>query len=271
MMHIYKVFSDFLNVSGACDAASEYCSSLSAHHSSDTVTFYDSNGKLEAERTMSYVPDVKTTLETVGAIRHCHKYRIVLGSDSGMGKTLVTAALVKLDEKGDVVFGDGKNGTTENIILLALVDEILESYENLEIIFRKLGFPYEFSDLKFSCDLKLCLTVLGLMGAQSTHSCPYGHCYRYRLKDGKEEKNTRGRWRKEGIRTLANCRENHHNWLVDGEANPKKLQDFMGCKKPPIPIFGEEFDHVPLISLFPPMPLHILLGKLIIFIFLFFY
>ena len=75
MMQIYKVFSDFFNVPGACDAASEYCSSLSAHHASDTVTFYDSNGKLEVERTMSYVPDVKTTMDTISSIRHLHKYR----------------------------------------------------------------------------------------------------------------------------------------------------------------------------------------------------
>ena len=67
----------------------------------------------------------------------------------------------------DELDGDGyvKNpGAQDNILVLAIVEDIDESYANLSIIFELLGFPLRRGRrVKWVADLKLTLTVIGII------------------------------------------------------------------------------------------------------------
>ena len=54
-------------------------------------------------------------------------------------------------------------GATDNILVLAIVEDIPESYNNLQLILELLGFPLKMErKLKWTADLKLALTLLGI-------------------------------------------------------------------------------------------------------------
>ena len=53
-------------------------------------------------------------------------------------------------------------GAKDNILVLAIVEDIEESYHNLRLILELLGFPLRKErKLQWVADLKLTLTVLG--------------------------------------------------------------------------------------------------------------
>ena len=76
----------------------------------------------------------------------------------GNGRVIVSATLDELDGVGHV-----KNpGAQDNILVLAIVEDIDESYANLCLIFELLGFPLRKGRrVKWVADLKLTLTVIG--------------------------------------------------------------------------------------------------------------
>ena len=54
-------------------------------------------------------------------------------------------------------------GAQDNILVLAIVEDIEESYANLSLIFELLGFPLRRPGrIKWVADLKLTLTVIGI-------------------------------------------------------------------------------------------------------------
>ena len=48
--------------------------------------------------------------------------------------------------------------------------------------------------------------------------------------------------------------------MRETNGNPKKLRFYAGCENPPIPIYNPDQGDVPILILFPPAPLHLLLG-----------
>ena len=67
----------------------------------------------------------------------------------------------------DELDGDGhveNPGAQDNILVLAIVEDIDESYANLSIIFELLGFPLRKGRrVKWVADLKLTLTIIGII------------------------------------------------------------------------------------------------------------
>ena len=69
----------------------------------------------------------------------------------------MSAALDELDGVGHVE----NPGAQDNILILAIVDNIDESYANLSLILEHLGFPLRNRKVKWVADLKLTLTLIG--------------------------------------------------------------------------------------------------------------
>ena len=79
--------------------------------------------------------------------------------------------------------GGVKQSSSQAAFILAMCDLTPESYYNLELIFRKLGFPISFDqNIQFVADYKLSNLVCGLYGCSSIFSCIYGECSKQ--KDG---------------------------------------------------------------------------------------
>ena len=70
----------------------------------------------------------------------------------------MSAAIDELDGVGHVEHP----GAQDNILVLAIVEDIEESYANLALIFEHLGFPLrQGRKVNWVADLKLTLTVIG--------------------------------------------------------------------------------------------------------------
>ena len=107
-------------------------------------------------------------------------------------KLIVTASIY--DEKN--LFGELTGGvkasSSQAAFILAMCDSTPENYYNLELIFRKLGFPITFDqNLQFVADYKLSNLVCRLYGCASVFSCIYGECSKQ--KDGMPCGNVKGR------------------------------------------------------------------------------
>ena len=216
------------------------------------------------QRTMGKAKDVTELLKTIAEGRGVKKEKIVLSCDGGCDppKLLVMGTILDLenpDPEGLKPWG------VHRMILLGMVDDIPENNANLTIMLRELGFPMLRQDVQFVGDIKIVEIVIGLHGPQSTHACPYGECYRVKQKTDKKTGKTEwvkvgsgGRWVKRVDRTLRRCREWNRRWRNSGG---KPLADFMGCQYDPLNIFSDEYQDTPLIVLFPPMPLHLILGR----------
>ena len=109
---------------------------------------------------------------------------------------------------------------------------------------------------------------LGLNGPQSLYSCIYGFCYKTNdfgpIEDGKERKpvGRGGRWLTREARTTRKCQKYYEEWMAKTGGDEKKLKDYYGCKYPALEIYGEDRQDVDWLIDFPPMCLHLLLGKL---------
>ena len=72
----------------------------------------------------------------------------------------MSAALVELDEDGSTYVVKNP-GAKDNILVLAIVDDIPENYHNMRLILEMLGFPLVNRNVKWVGDLALILTLLG--------------------------------------------------------------------------------------------------------------
>ena len=85
---------------------------------------------------------MKDLLAEIEAGREIAKPRVLIGSDAGQNKLLVT--LNVLDEENLQQTVNGKKATaSQSSFLIAVADSTPENYHNMSIIFRKLGFPLD--------------------------------------------------------------------------------------------------------------------------------
>ena len=243
---------------GTMKCVQDYCSSMNVFSTVETVEFTDSSNK-KISRTLAYISDPKGFIEDILKGRGIKEPKIVLGSDYGKDKLIVTASIYDESDLLSDVNGV-KPSSPQAAPLLAMVDFVRESHANLTTIFEKLGFPWEFApNIRFICDLKLSNYMCGLFGCQSIYSCIYGECCK--VKNGVPTGKWDGRWEKGPLRTLNSCKNIHEKWVNETGGRESQLKRYFGCKFPPIPIYSDDLWDVPILKLFPPCPLHLLLGK----------
>ena len=105
-------------------------------HSTQVAQFEDDKGQI-VNRTVAYISDLKSFIDTIVLEREIRSApALVLGADVGCGKLLITLSVLEEDSHDD---DDSKDGS--NIFILAMCDDIKESYSSLRTIFHILGFP----------------------------------------------------------------------------------------------------------------------------------
>ena len=86
--------------------------------------------------------------------------------------------------------------------------------------------------------------------------------FRGKMVNGKMKHDPKGRWVQGEPRTLGRCVDHYNEWMRKTESNPKKCMEYYSNRYLPIQLFTSAFDDTPLIQLFCPPILHLLLGNL---------
>ena len=100
------------------------------------LTFKDNQGN-DITRTLSHVKDVVELLKKICGIRGIRRERLVISADKGGGKLIVTCTVYDQDQNG--LFRGPKPGGKNRILVLAMVDGVEESTENIAVILEQLG------------------------------------------------------------------------------------------------------------------------------------
>ena len=129
-------------------------------------------------------------------------------------------------------------------ILLAIVQSVSETYENLKMLFEKT----QVNDIKYqlSSDLKLLNIVTGISSASSRYPCCYAECSK------------RGRVWKEGkLRTLERNTVINKSWEDKTKREKSKLKDYMNCTEKPLLNYST-WGHTLVLLACPPPTLHLI-------------
>ena len=86
--------------------------------------------------------------------------------------------------------------------------------------------------------------------------------YRGKMEDGEMKPDPQGRWVPGQPRTLARCVGHYSEWMsrAGGGGDPDTCKDYYSNRYMPIRLFTSAFNDTPLIQLFCPPMLHLLLG-----------
>ena len=71
---------------------------------------------------------------------------------------------------------NAKNTSVKKLIILAIVPNVSESYENVHQIFQLLNFDKidkDYHKIRYAADLKMINILLGLMSHSSAHPCSW--------------------------------------------------------------------------------------------------
>ena len=146
-----------------------------------------------------------------------------------------------------------KNSSVNKLMILAIVENVCENYNNLKMILELLGLDEIDSVNAF--DMKLANAFIGIGTAASTYPCPW--C----ISSKDEFRNENFMYSGKDLRTLGDIRSNSklYNNAAAVHTGKNKLSSaaFFNCEKPPL---SHMDDSTYVISIIPPMELHFHLG-----------
>jgi len=187
---------------------------------SEQTLFESSNDGETLKRNLIYTDDRDVLLDFICVERNIDKNSAALavGMDSGQKRMLVTLTVDGLEkETDDESLTKGinfKETSTKKVIILAHVDDIPETYENISKILSKLNIHNLYLEYKLVADLKLYNIILGLTTCSSRHTCYI--C--------KSFKNENGVWTHAEHRTLKNLLQDQEMWENrSGDRNDLKI------------------------------------------------
>ena len=190
--------------------------SLEDFYETETLDF-EVNKKVGNKSIIEIVKkDIILVKDPTELIRHiCNEREMVMeemcvriGIDGGQGSVKVVMNIFDPDNP-DQASSDGQKFTGVNkMIVLALVRDIPETYENIKLIFKKANL----NDIKFklACDLKILNVILGLSSHGGKHSCMY--CDGIQLTLGE-------------LRTIQSLKSCHEAFKNTG-SDKKKMKEF---------------------------------------------
>ena len=143
-----------------------------------------------------------------------------------------------------------KSSSANTMQILANVEDIPESYENLKIIIENLPGLTELEVIQ-SHDLKIIALMTGIQQASASYPCPYCHWKSCYTKKGKKSSKKRAT-----LRTFGSNKLNYENWVKKGSIKDHAKNHF-NCNAMPLLNFD---DKLRVIDKFPPPELHILTG-----------
>ena len=249
LRRLKKLFGKKAFTAGIREALIERKKGLTKYFKEEETTFYDSSGE-ELKRRFVYTEELEMLLEFILQERDIEEEAVKwvnVELDSGQKRMLVVLQI------GDGIANNVKDTSTKRAIIIAFVDDIPETYDNLSIILDKLKVHLIKYNHKFVSDLKLGNILLGVMECGSRHGCP--HC------KGKKDKD--GVWQKGDPRDLENLISDHTMW-EDNSGKKEELKDFFNVKHAPLlqtpsaKLLENDFSHTSTLSLLPIPGLHVI-------------
>lgn len=150
------------------------------YHTTENLTFEDHDD--EVDRPVTYINDMNAFISAICSKRdHSEEnLTLALGIDGGQGKLIITltvshegegdkAKRKKQTEKRKTLKSTGKR----RAFVVARVDGVPETYDNLTQLLGTLNLPTLDKDFVVVCDLKVIDILVGLQSTSSRHSCPY--------------------------------------------------------------------------------------------------
>ena len=238
LRRLKKLFGKKAFTAGIREALIERKKGLTKYFKEEETTFYDSSGE-ELKRRFVYTEELEMLLEFILQERDIEEGDVKwvnVELDSGQKRMLVVLQI------GDGIANNVKDTSTKRAIIIAFVDDIPETYDNLSIILDKL-----------KVHLIKCNILLGLMEGGSRHGCP--HC--------KGKKNKDSVWQKGDPRDLENLISDHTMW-EDNSGKKEELKDFFNVKHAPLlqtpsaKLLENDFSHTSTLSLLPIPGLHVI-------------
>ena len=151
---------------GIAEALIERKRQLTKYFKEEETIFVNSQGE-EVKRRFVFTENLDILLDFIIQERDMtsEKVKVNVEMDSGQQRMLVVLQI------GDGIAKAVKDASTKRAIIIAFVDDIPESYQNLSIIHNKLKIHLIPHHYKIISDLKLYNIILGLMECGSRHGC----------------------------------------------------------------------------------------------------
>ena len=233
---------------GFRETLSENTKKASSFYSVITLPFQICAKVGHEDRDLVFCHDIEALVRFVLAERdydpYDHLVRIGLDGGGGMFKIVVniidtTDHLQKL--------GPYQDTGVKRTIILAAVENIKETYENVKLIFSKLG---NLDRVKFyiCSDIKLLNIIIGIKSCASKHPCPYCDILdKLSLHDIKQDSN---------LRTINSIKCSASAYKQTG-SNKKDPKMYDSCLDDPLTP-GDDNEYI--LDICPPPELHLLLG-----------
>ncbi len=201
--------------------------------------------------------DVPGLLRHLGLLHQRPIKMLHLGADAGQAFLKVDTTIEFGERFADAPPASSHDASIPDhgrrrVIVLACIPCVKETHENLDVIFRRIGFPDD-TPFIFIADLKLDNLALGLAAPGAMYGCCFCEgkltvkvplCDH--LKSGK-------------LRSFRNISD-HHKDFVESKDSSRTAQNQYSCSNQPLPRFAAG-DDVPLINgKVAPPGLHLLLG-----------
>ena len=175
---------------------------------------------------------------------------IKLGLDGGQGSLKVTLSIMDKDERiktGRQTYAEGvgvkenTSGSTNKLMVLALLHDGPETYETVKILMEKLDF--DSVPASITSDIKMLLLLIGKCGGNLTHGCVFCSAAKPLTEEG-------------DLYRLSDLQTQHLKFQEAG-ADKKKQKDFQNVVNKPL--LNLEPDDLILGPVVPP-ELHLMLG-----------
>ena len=233
---------------GIAEALIERKKQLTKYFKEEETTFFNNQGE-EVKRRFVFTESLDILLDFIIQERDLTSdgVKVNVEMDSGQQRMLVVLQV------GDGIEKTVKDTSTKRAIIIAFVDDIPETYENLSIIHNKLNIHLITHHYKIVADLKLYNLALGLMECGSRHGCY--------ICTGR--KNSEGVWEKGDLRHIGNLIEDFALW-EDESGLREMLKEYHNVQHVPIlqiptaKLLANDHSDTLTLTLTPPPPLHVI-------------
>jgi hypothetical protein len=227
-------------------------------HEANVEEFKDKDGN-EMKTVLSKVADLNIFLNEVAHIRGIDEgfREVCLTMDGGQDKIILGGIMRDTRKNETENLDDYKSTGQKRVLVLAKVDGVPETRENVEKIIDSLDLPSLTDDFQLVVDLSLANKILGIQSCSSLHACPY--CEGSKINQHNNQPTTgRARWIPGPMRTENSITIDQSDWVQQTNSNRKQLKHFNSCEFRPIKLKKCQGDSEILFTL-PPDPLHVVL------------
>ena len=237
----------------------ESINSFEEFYEVEQVDIEDKHGKMMVS-SLAWVKKLPELIQHIIEKNNIKEPRVVIGGDSGQGKFIFTLSVFDMSDLSKDFWGYSRAGRRRTLVIAAS-DEMDENHYNINLVVSKLKL-WELEDLDWilSGDQKFANICFGVQCHTCHHNCIY--CEGCKMdENGNKTNSVDADWFPGVYRTPAINKSRQTFWLcVCGHLKGKRdrLSNFKNVEFPHIPL-PRGWEHVKIIFLLPPDPLHVIL------------